>query len=416
MKHLPFHSLYLLPLCLFYVMSCDDVAEKKIFPQEYRLTGMRYPLGGGDVKDMEIKDGFLILCMNYSPIRIFSTEDYSFIQSFEERQPSEPSKINQFVKTSSPFLYIMNVNNKNEIRKYQVDSLGQPVLLQSGFTGVTNSMHRAYMLHDSLILYDEFIPDASLKIHNLHTNSTEHVLPYGTTSLEDRFLDKNMGGVYANDSCIAFVYKYQDRIDFFDWQFNLKQSVNHQKSDPVIYKHEWGAGLPPQNVLYYGNSFMGQNYFYTLYRGVSNQLFRSDSILVNRDFNIYVYGLTRDVLEVYDLQGHPLCRFHFDDLAPSMFVVDEDKNRLLGHRIAYGDSLLVYPLQGLPKNGGMHPKSAQLPYRSSLPTIPEPESPQAYLSNYAIFNPFDVAPTYFVYMDGIGIYFPTVEAYPHKQR
>jgi hypothetical protein len=408
--NLLFNLLCLLASAILFPNACTHAPEQKTFPQEYRITGVHYPIFWGSIRDLELKNGFLItLSLSNSSVQVYSAADFSYIHIFEGREETGSSKMNQFVKSSTPYLYVMNVDNKNAIRKYEIDLLGQPVLLQTGFTGVSNAMNRPYVVHDSLILYDEFIPEASLKIRNLHTNSEERALPYGATSLEDRFIDKNMGGLYANDSCIAFVYKYQDRIDFYDWQFNLKQSINHQKSDPVIYPYETKTHkLPPQNVLYYGNSYMGQNYFYTLYRGVSNKVFRSDSLLTDKNFNTYVYGLKRDVLEVYDLDGSPVGRFRFDDVSPSVFVVDEEQNRLIGHR-SYYDSLLVYQLQGLPKNGKKYPESVTQHHHSSLPAIPEPEKPKAYLSNVAFNGQPDIAPIYFVYMGMNGIHFPVAE-------
>ena len=209
---------------------------------------------------------------------------------------------------------------------------------------------------------DEFIPEASVKMHNLHTNSED-----------------------------------------------LKQRVNDQKADPVIDQPELGTNmLPPKNVLYYGNAYMGRNYLYTLYRGVTNRVFRSDSIPVYEGRS-YMYGLTRDVLEVYELDGKPLCRFRFEDVSPAIFVVDEEQNRLLGYREAYWDSLLVYPLQGLPKNGKRYPESEKLVHSSFLPKVPEPERPKTFIHDVLLSGRLDITPIYFVYEGGLGIYFPVTE-------
>lgn len=374
--------------------ACNPILETKSFPQEYQLTSERFSLGYiVQPRGMELKNGFLVFCG--IPMLIHSTSNYSFVHSFGDKGQTDAIQLPQIVRSSSQFLYIMDVINKNVIRKYEIDSLGEPVLLQSGFTGITNSMNRAYMLRDSLILFDEFIPEASLKIHNLYTNSEAFALPYGTTSFEDRFFDKNMGGLYANDTCIAFVYKYQDRIDFYDWQFNLKHSINHQQSEPKINPLD-----NRENISYYGNSYMGRNYFYTLYRGVSHKVFCSDSLLVFKEWGIYTYGLTRDVLEVYDLDGQPVCRYFFNDIAPSVFVVDEEQNKLLGHRAAYPSSLLVYQLQGLPMNGQKYSKTRELPF-STLPTVEEPDTPTegVYYSYMKFWD--DDAPVYYIQYAGM---------------
>jgi len=290
----------------------------------------------------------------------------------------------------------MDVDNKNEIRKYMIDSIGYPVLLQTGFAGVNTAMNRPYILNDSLIVYDEFVPEASLKIYNMHTHKEERVLQYGATSLDDRFFDKKMGGLYANDSCMAFAYKYQDRIDFYDWQFNLIRSVNHQLSDPVIHKEKENY---LKNIHYYGYSYMGRNYFYTLYRGISNSIFYSDSLAYYLDL-LYDYGLTRDVLEVYDLNGEPVCRFRFNDVAPAVFVVDEEQNILMGHRVAYTDSLLLYHLQGLPKNRKKYTEKVHVAL-SFFPDIAPPEDPVEIIRFRSIGNMIGLMdkPRYWVYYE-----------------
>ena len=352
--------------------------------------------------DMELINGYLILCMNDFSINVYSATDYTFTSSFGERGHSDAFGLPQFLKSSSPYLYLIDVNNKNEIRKYQIDSSGYVSLLQTCFAGINGSMNRPYIVGDSLIVYDEFIPEASIKIHNLRTNAVELSLPYSTTSLDKRFLDKNMGGLYANDTCIAFVYKYQDRIDFYNWQFNLVHSVNQQKSEPKIYPPKpFSNVLPKDNVLYYGSSYMGQNYFYTLYRGVSFRVFRSDSIMINKQLDSYIYGLTRDVLEVYDYNGQPVCRFHFDDVSPAVFVVDEDQNRLIGYREVYRDSILVYQLQGLPKNRKNYSKQTKPTLISSLPFITKPENPEEVVCFKGLSMPYDVAPTFLVRYGGV---------------
>jgi len=368
--------------------ACNHVLDPKPFPQEYTLSSERVSLKEGVPRSMEIKNGFLLMLMK-DYIYCYSIFDHSI--SYRSR-----SQINaqwyQFLGSSSPHLYFMDVNNKNEIRKYGIDALGQTVLLQTGHAGMNTTVNRPYILHDSLIVYDEFIPEAAVKIRNLYTNAVTRTLPYGSTSLEDRFYDPNMGGLYANDSCIAFAYKYQDKIDFYDWQFNLIQSVNHQQSEPVIYKEE---SKYLDNVHYYGYSYMGRNYFYTLYRGVRNKVFYADSLQIYK--TLYDYGMSCEVLEVYDLDGRAVCRFRFADMTPSAFVVDEEQNILLGQRLAYPDSLLLYHLQGLPKNGSKYPDTEKNSCLS-FPQLPPPEAPKevVYYERYRSYDRRDY-PTYWVY-------------------
>jgi len=338
---------------------------------------------------MELKNGFVIFSYSYM-IQIFSVSDPSFSHTLGSRD-IPVFKTPQILRSSSPYLYVMDVNNRNEVRKYSIDSLGQPILLQTGFAGVNTAMNRPYILRDSLIVYDEFAPEASLKIHNLHTNTEILTLPYGANSFGNPFYDKNIGGLYANDFCMAFAHKYQDRIDFYDWQFNLIRSVNHQKSEPVI--NTWTDGTPPDNTTYYGSSFMGRNYFYTLYRGVTNKVFRSDSLPIWGGLS-HIYGITRDVLEVYDMNGQPVCRFRFNDVAPEVFVVDEEQSILYGYRQAYTATLLVYHLQGLPKNGKPYPKSPGA-FVSPLPSL-EPDTLKEAVYFRTIGTRRDVAPDYFI--------------------
>ncbi|MCL2739230.1 MAG: hypothetical protein FWE30_07265 [Bacteroidales bacterium] len=412
MKYLAsFKFLCLLAACSLISAACSDVIESKSFPQEYSLTSEHISLGPSFIpyspSAMELKSGFLIF-NTFLYVQIYSVPDLSVTCTLGDRDRSD-LQTPQILRSSSPYLYIMDVNNKNEVRKYSIDSLGQPILLQTGFAGVNTAMNRPYILHDSLIVYDEFVPEASLKIYNLHTNTEILTLPYGTTSINDRFFDKNMGGLYANDFCMAFAYKYQDRVDFYDWQFNLIRSVNNQKSEPEINIRNDIFAPRPNNINYYGFSFMGRNYFYTLYRGVTNKVFRSDSLPILGGLD-HIYGITRDVLEVYDMDGQPVCRFRFNDVAPEVFVVDEEQNILYGYRQAFPATLLAYHLQGLSKNGQQYPKSTK-PVFSSLPFSSRPDTPEepAYFETASTHR--DEAPTYWIhrFLDRSG-YRPAVSA------
>lgn len=396
MKYLAqFNLLCLLIVGLLISTSCRDVQEAKFLPLKYTLTSERIPLDFFESFQpyvMELKNGFLIF--NYfDVVQIYSASDYSFACNLSSRRTQPIFQTAQILRSSLPYLYIIDVNNKNEITKYSIDSLGQPTLLQTSYTGINIAMNRPYIVNDSLIIYDEFVPEAALKILDLHTNKEVQALPYGTTSIDERFYDKNMGGMYVNDSCIAFAYKYQDRIDFYDWTFNLKHSVNHQKSEAVI-------NIPvdvydrPENTIYYGSSYMGRNYFYTLYRGVTNKVFRSDSLLVLGSPGVYIHGIIRDVLEVYDLEGQPICRFSFNDVAPEVFVVDEEHNILYGYRQVYSETLLVYSLQGLPKNNMKRPEY-QRPLYSSLPFI-KPDTSKIISYFEAAGTSEGVAPVYWI--------------------
>lgn len=55
------------------------------------------------------------------------------------------------------------------------------------------------------------------------------------------------------------------------------------------------------------------------------------------------------VLEVFDLDGNPVIRYHMDGIAPSNFVVDEETFILYGlhYNFTPEDHLLVYRLKGL---------------------------------------------------------------------
>jgi len=381
------YSFCFLVVSLPYVIACNHTSESKPFPQEYILTSERTSMGGAFSNVMELKDDFLLCCSN-AYIFVFSALDYSFVSKYK----IDPIiRTSQIIRSSSPYLYFMDVNNKNEIRKYVIDTLGHIGLLQTGYAGMNSAVNLPYILHDSLLLYDEFIPEAAIKIRNLYTNAVTRTLPYGRTSLDDRFFDLNMGGLYANDSCMAFAYKYQDKIDFYDWQFNLIRSVNHQQYAPVIYREK---GNYLNNVHYYGYSYMGRNYFYTLYRGVSNKIFRSDSLHVYRE--MFEYGIARDVLEVYDLNGYPVCLFRFDDVAPSRFVIDEEQNVLLGFRRSFVDSLLVYRLHGLPKNGKKYPERIQT-IHSFFPDLPPPDAPKEFVQYTRVGGEIEDYPCYYIY-------------------
>jgi len=187
--------------------------------------------------------------------------------------------------------------------------------------------------NDSLLVYNEYFSAARLKVHHLGQDIPPISWEFGAYKGEfntQEYLnqiqyDENRGISVSNDSCIMFLYSFKDRIDIMDWNFTLKKRLNYQKSNPVISKDN-----SMKNIWYYGKSFLGKHFLYTLYFGVP-----FEEYLLNNYTG----------MEVFDLSGNPVCRYTFPQSDLASFVVDERSFTLYGYR--GGDSISVYHLPWL---------------------------------------------------------------------
>ena len=89
--------------------------------------------------------------------------------------------------------------------------------------------------------------------------------------------------------------------------------------------------------MYYCGSYLGENFLYALYLGMSNKE------LHEKNYE----GLA---LEIFDMEGTPICRYTFNGCPPKEFVVDENTFTLYGYAEdseSLTDSITVYSMPEL---------------------------------------------------------------------
>lgn len=243
---------------------------------------------------------------------------------------------------NTPYLYLTDMSMRQTtavIHKMILDSITQLKAISSYIVDKEgyNSMNNMVINKDSLLVYDEFASAPVLKVHHLGRNEPVKSWKYG--AFEGNYnsaeyiaqiqFDENRGVHVANDSCIVFLYRYQDRIDIMDWNFKLKKRLNYQKNKPVIHKSD-----PMDNVVYYSNAFLGERFLYAFYHGMS--------------FKEHLTA-SGQRMDVFDLNGTPVCSYTFCWPAPVIFTVDERTFTLYGYRGDSGleDSISIYHLPQL---------------------------------------------------------------------
>jgi len=324
--------------------SCNtNYVENKHFLFEAQLTGYSFPLYDHIFPtEMHIHNEYLILCESnlphYQPdlfFHAYSLSDYKYIGSFGRKGRGPGEWIFPKILRSgnyTPYLYLMDVPSHRpavSIHKMMIDSMVQVTEIGRYFVNKGDrSMSQPAIGNNSLLVFDELMPETAIRLHHLEEERPVITWNYGSN---DGLTDKNRGTLCANDSRIIFLYTYRDRIDILDWNLHLKKRLNYQKRNPIIYKD------PMDNVMYYGKSFIGESFFYTFYLGVSPKEFKANDHM----------GL---VLEVYDLEGTPVCSYTFIGPTPTVFTVDERSFTLYGYNSELGgleDFISVYQLTEL---------------------------------------------------------------------
>ena len=333
-------------LFLTFCNGCDQV-ESKFFLHEVGLTHeYRFPLYDAPFPiEMHIHNDYLILCQSNfqgSPPDVFfqaySLSDHSYRGSFGHKGRGPGEWINPRIISSSansPYLYLFEVSSRQNsaiIHKMILDTTIQ--LQEVGSFSIEkgySAMNHPVIRNDSLLVFDEFMPEPSIRVHHLKEEHPIVSWKYGaSSSLDNRFADKNLGTLYANDSSILFLYTLKNRIDFMNWNLEPIKRLNYQKDKPIIRND------PRDNVMYYGRSYLGQYFLYARFSGVSTREYEAN------DYK-------GQVLEVFDLKGTPVCCYTFSEAFPQAFAVDERTFTLYGYWSDSGleDSISVYRLPGL---------------------------------------------------------------------
>ena len=303
----------------------EESLEQELMP----LQGITYPI------KLEVKHPFLILENMKRTDSLFHIYDLTNLElkSVFGKIGEGPDDFIQPSLFNTPFPDILISDiDKKMVYQYELNKYGKLELKSSNKANYVDGAPNAAFINDSL-----YVLDAMYRAPCIHKLTFRDELPlkswtYRNPDILDYYIDPDMGYVYANENRIVFSYGYKKQIDFMDTDFNLIKRVSFDFANRTIN--------PSSNddVASYGTGYLGNRYFYVLFIGTSWPEYRKLSF-------------RGTFLEVFDLDGNPVARYHLGGIPPISFAVDEDTFILYGMRDdgEPEDNLLVYKLNGLSK-------------------------------------------------------------------
>ncbi len=325
---------FIIILCCGLLTACGSADP--IFPYEETLTQELMPLQGvTNPSRIEIKHPFLILQNKKQPDSLFHVYDlsnYELKNAFGVTgQGPDEFLLPWLFQTSLSDILIGDIN-KNLLYSLNIDKEGRPVFKNVRIPSYINCVTNAAFINDSLYVVDAMYMAPCLYLLTLQDELPIKSWQYRNPDVIDYYADPNMGNVYANENRIVFSYGYKKQIDFMDTDFNLIKRVKFEYTNPTYVNSENQGDVN----MSYVHGYMSNCYFYTLFLGTSWNQHRAHS----------TYGT---ILEVYDLDGNPVARYHLNGRRPVYFVVDEETFTLYGAGTDGDpeDNLLVYRLKGL---------------------------------------------------------------------
>ena len=327
--------LFILVLCCCLLASCSSIGSG--FPLEETLTQELMPLQGiTNPMVVEIKSPFLIFQNSQLHDSIFhiydlTTHELKSVFGSEGQGPGEFISPSLFRTQLSGFL--IGDFGKNEVVRFDIDRNGQPVFKESKKLGYDNALYDAAFINDSFYIADpKYMLIPSLYLLAWKDSLPRKTWTYRNPDIPDYSLDPNKGNVYTNESRIVFCYSYKKQIDFMDTNFNLIKRVTFDYDAPTYIT---GDNYDDISETYtYG--YLGKRYLYVVFFGTSWKEYRAN-------------GTSGNILEVFDLDGNLVARYHLEGKGPVHFAVDE-KTFILYGVADDGDTedhLLMYKLKGL---------------------------------------------------------------------
>ena len=323
---------YLIPILYIGLITACNSTDI-LFPKEDILLPELMPLQGitSPIR-VEVKHPFLIL-QNWqqrdSVFHIYDLTNYELKSAFgTEGQGPKEYVLPWLVQTTLPDFLIAD---NQSFHYFGINKEGQPIFKGAKEVKYVNSVNEAVFINDSLFVVDAQYTGPNIYLLTLQEKLPKKTWKYRNSDIVDYITDPNMGKIYANESRIVFCYGYKKQIDFMDTEFNLIKRVKFKfDSSP-------DSNLGGENdKISYTYGYLGKRYLYTLFFGTSWKEYRANS----------TYG---NILEVFDLDGNPVARYHLEGRGPVYFAVDEETFTLYGAGEDGDpeDNLLVYKLKGL---------------------------------------------------------------------
>ena len=312
----------LIIICCSFILACNSVDPD--FPHEEVLDEKLMPLQGitNPLRvDINLKD---------SIFHIYDLVSQDLKSTFGRMGEGPDEFILPWLIQSQ--LSDIYIGDKHMFYRFSLNKEGQPMFCDVKEPKYVNAINEAAFISDSLFVVDAMYTGSNIYLLSLQDELPKKSWTYRNPDMKDYYSDPNMGRLYANQSRIIFCYGYKKQIDFMDIDFNLINSVKFKFNNPTFISSQNQGDV---NVSYV-YSYLGKRYLYSLFFGTS--------------WNENRANFTRGIfLEVFDLEGKPVARYHLKGRRPVYFAVDEETFTLYGagEDGEPEDYLLMYKLNGL---------------------------------------------------------------------
>ena len=332
---------FIIALCYGLFAACSQSPN---FPREETITQELMPLQGVTFPGvLEVKHPFLIVQNRKRTDSLFhiynlNTYELAYVFGVTGQGPGEFLVGSSVIPTQLSELLIVDFNDGFKTYFWRIAEDGKPLLSTVKQPKYAEGL--SAVISDSLYVMNDMFSFETYGLVNLSTfQSEEPIKSWRFSSAEFpswAWFDLNYGQLYANESRIVFLYEYKKQIDFLDTDLNLINRVKFNYSHPAIITPN---DTKEQSELKrsYTAGYLGKHYFYALFKGASWNEWHN---------NLSFRG---SILEVFDLDGNPVIKYHLNGISPYTFVVDEETFTLYGRRDDNEpeDHLLVYRLKGL---------------------------------------------------------------------
>ena len=313
--------------------SCQNEKDviSKNFPIEKQLKSIKIPTERiFDIKSVSVVDSSIIFLSEKADtiFHVYSLPELSFVSSFGIRGegPNEfflPS----IVPNNSSHLYVhSNLNMLKKMNIYAAKDTGfmlDEYYLDNVLFGVARNLS---IINDSILYYMEETPH-QMKMISYDLKTGKPILSRRVRVKEDHgshFDYANNGFMTVNANTVAYAYLYQNKIDFMNLDFSLRNTLMGQQSEIKIGRN----GLD-NSIFYYVDGYVGEENFYFRYLGCSLNDSKSQK--------------KGSIIEVYDKDGNPLIRYHLD-FNIFRFVVDEKNLKIYAVSEDDEDAILMYDI------------------------------------------------------------------------
>ena len=323
-----------LVLTLYCILMVACSSSEPHFPFEETLTQELMPLQGiTNPFIVEVKYPFLIVENMQRTDSLFhiydlNTHELKSVFGAKGQGPGEFTTPELLHAQLPDFL----IQNDNTIHRFNINEEGVPILKSAKPMNFVYDVYGAAFINDSLYVIDAMYIGPDLYLLGLQDEQPRKTLTYRNPDIFDYYIDPDMGEVCANESRIVFYYGHKKQIDFMDTDFNLIKRVKFKFDKPVPITSENQGDVKETYV----QGYLGKHYLYVMFLGTSWNKHRAQATC-------------GAFLEVFDLDGNPVGRYHLDGRRPCNFAVDEETFTLYGAGEDGNpeDNLLVYKLKGL---------------------------------------------------------------------